>query len=371
MKLLYITSFEKTSGLANRFQVLAMAREFTRQLGQDFFFGASDFVVSEGDLSVHNFGTAKSYRLAFRVLRFCRKNDIKNIFCREPKLMFFVIFWNKLFFRLPLKTIYEIHELVEGGFQKKFIEKFLAKRVSLNVLLTKCMAAIYGKLYRIGVERIVVASDGVDITTFDIPITIIESRRKYNLPIDPPIGRAGKKIIGYFGRFKTMDMDKGLNDILQSLKFLPDDIVCLAMGGKKRDRDFYSEQAKKFGVADKVIFVEQFSQEILAEYQKACDILLMPFPWTTHFACYMSPLKMFEYMASGRPIIATDLPSIREVLNEKNAILIKPDNPDALAVAIKKLIANPTSGELLAKQARKDVENYTWEKRVKRILKVI
>jgi len=361
MKLLYITSFEKTSGLANRFQVLAMAREFTRQLGQDFFFGASDFVVSEGDLSVHNFGTAKSYRLAFRVLRFCRKNDIKNIFCREPKLMFFVIFWNRLFFRLPLKTIYEIHELVEGGFQKKFIEKFLAKRVSLNILLTKCMAVVYIKLYDVVAEKIIVAPDGVDIPTFDIPMTNDEARRKYNLPID-------KKIIGYFGRFKTMDMDKGLNDILQSLKFLPDDIVCLAMGGKKRDRDFYSEQAKKFGVADKVIFVEQFSQEILAEYQKACDILLMPFPWTRHFACYMSPLKMFEYMASSRPIVATDLPSIREVLNEKNAILIKPDNPDALAVAIKKLIENQTLGELLAKQARKDVENYTWEKRIKKIL---
>ena len=50
---------------------------------------------------------------------------------------------------------------------------------------------------------------------------------------------------------------------------------------------------------------------------------------------WMSPLKMFEYMAAARPIVASDLPALREVLNENNALLIPPDNATALAAAFR------------------------------------
>lgn len=364
MKLLYTTSFEKTSGLANRFQVMAMSKAFKNSLGKDFFFGASDFEDPKGQIKVINFGTSKSFFLSFKILKFVKKEKIDYIFCREPRLLFFIHILNSLFFHLKVKTIYEIHELASKNIRQKFFEKKLAKMVDFNILLTGHMAEEFKKKYKVLDNKITVLSDAVDLEIFDVNVSKDEMRIKYNLPQD-------KKIIGFFGRFKTMGMDKGISDILESMKNLPNDIVFLAMGGKRRDREEYEEKAEEIEVKDRVIFVEQFEQNILAEYQKAVDILLMPFPYTNHFAFYMSPLKMFEYMASKRPIIATDLPSVREILDKETAVLVPPGDPEKLGEVIIDLLLNPEKGQKLANNAYEKVKNYTWEKRVERILKFL
>ena len=80
---------------------------------------------------------------------------------------------------------------------------------------------------------------------------------------------------------------------------------------------------------------------------------------------------MFEYMASGTPIVASDLPSIREILNEDNALLVEPDNPRALAGVIKKVFQNRESVEKISEQAYQNVQDYTWQKRAERILDFI
>ena len=82
------------------------------------------------------------------------------------------------------------------------------------------------------------------------------------------------------------------------------------------------------------------------------------------------PLKLFEYMASKRPIVASDLPSIKETLrNEKNAILVKPDNPQALAEGIKRVLIDKELADRISEQAFKDAQEYSWEKRSGRIFK--
>jgi len=97
----------------------------------------------------------------------------------------------------------------------------------------------------------------------------------------------------------------------------------------------------------------------------------MPFPFNEHYAYFMSPLKMFEYMASQRPIVATNLPSTREVLNENNAVLVEPDDSEKLAKGIKKVLDNKELSQKIAEQAYLDVKKYTWEKRVKDIIKLL
>ena len=87
---------------------------------------------------------------------------------------------------------------------------------------------------------------------------------------------------------------------------------------------------------------------------------------------HTSPLKLFEYMAAGRPIVASDLPSLREVLRHgDNAWLVQPDDPAALAQGIQHLLAEPALAARLAAQAQEEVQAYTWEQRAERILSFV
>ena len=85
-------------------------------------------------------------------------------------------------------------------------------------------------------------------------------------------------------------------------------------------------------------------------------------------ARYLSPMKLFEYLGSGRAILSSDLPVLQEVLNPGNAVLLPPNDITAWEAAIRDLESNPDLRQRLAHQARCDAEKYTWDKRAIRIL---
>jgi len=84
---------------------------------------------------------------------------------------------------------------------------------------------------------------------------------------------------------------------------------------------------------------------------------------------FTSPIKLFEYMASRRPIVATALPSVKEILEDgKNALIVEPNSEDSLYYGIKRALDDRELAERLALQASNDARNYTWEERAKKIL---
>lgn len=115
----------------------------------------------------------------------------------------------------------------------------------------------------------------------------------------------------------------------------------------------------------------------VAGYIAAFDIVLLPnqrvvhiFGGTTDISRWTSPLKMFEYMAAGKPILCSDLPVLREVMIEgRNCLLCAPDEPAEWVAGVKRLQSDPSMRMLLGKQARSDfLANYTWRKRAERVL---
>jgi len=109
-------------------------------------------------------------------------------------------------------------------------------------------------------------------------------------------------------------------------------------------------------------------------YQAACDVLLMPYQHQVavssggDIAEFCSPLKMFEYMATGRMIISSDLPVLREVLNERNAAFCAPEDEVAWQAALERAVSDPSWRLGLGQQARQDVEQYSWPRRVQRVV---
>jgi len=119
--------------------------------------------------------------------------------------------------------------------------------------------------------------------------------------------------------------------------------------------------------------------EVIPLYQAAADVLLMPYSRSISassgqdIAEVINPMKMFEYMASGRAIVSADLPSIREVLNEGNAVFVETGNWELVIrewkAAIESLLAEEPRRAALGAQARRDVKEMSWVKREERIIK--
>ncbi len=114
----------------------------------------------------------------------------------------------------------------------------------------------------------------------------------------------------------------------------------------------------------------------LPEYLAACDVLLMPYQRRVTVnggdtAAVMSPMKMFEYMAADRLIISSDLPVLREILDERNAVLCDPEDDLEWVEALKRAENDRNWREELARIAYQDAEKYTWRKRVRLVLKGI
>jgi len=259
---------------------------------------------------------------------------------------------------IGFKVIFECHTISHK--QKLFF--WFARRAHRIIAIS---GALKDAFIREGFEEshILIAPSGVDLSIFATPISKKDAREKLNLAQDA-------KIILYTGNFTTMGEDKGIADIIRALPELAG-VTFVAAGGTAPDVERYNSLAKEVGVDDKVMLFPHAPQSTLALYQQAADVLLMPFPDTPHYRNHMSPVKMFEYMASDRPIVASDLPTIREVLNETNAAIVLPGNPHSIASAVQKLLTDSVYGEALAKQARADVEQYSWKKRSERILSFI
>jgi len=241
---------------------------------------------------------------------------------------------------------------------------FFINRIGGLVLITQKVKEEFLEL-GIPKEKILVAADGVDLKIFDIEMSKVEARKILNLP-------PNKAIIGYTGRFKTMGMDKGINDILKAITLSKNkEIVFVAVGGSVEDIEYYQKIVDELNIASQVMILGYKKQTELAIYQKACDILLMPFPFNEHYAYYMSPLKMFEYMAAKRPIISSDLPSVRDVFNEVNCLFCRSGDADDLRQKIELLIENKELSNSISQKAYSEIGNYTWGKRANNIIKFI
>ena len=222
-----------------------------------------------------------------------------------------------------------------------YLHKLMLHSVKRFIVLT---SFIKKRFMEIGVPegKILIAPDGVDLNKFG------------NFAGDFEIKGLSEKdfVYGYIGTLKTMGMEKGIAISLKALTLLPVGYKFLVVGGEKIDVEYYKNMSIDLGVSDRVIFTGEISYSNISKYATKCDVFVAPFPENEHYNFYMSPLKIFEYMASKKPIIATNLPSLREVLTDgENALLIPVGHTQALADAIIKLKENPEYGRKIAEKA--------------------
>lgn len=157
----------------------------------------------------------------------------------------------------------------------------------------------------------------------------------------------------------------GVEDIVHALSYMPKD-VCFVVVGKKADGKHSLENlAESFGLSDRFKCIPWVSRDKVVDYILSSDILVIP---KSGAKPGNSPTKMFEYLATRRPIVAADTLPMREVLHDKiNASLVDYPNPQALSGAVNYIREHPEYKEKIVLQAMKDADLYTWEARAKAI----
>jgi glycosyltransferase involved in cell wall biosynthesis len=267
------------------------------------------------------------------------------------------------FFKPRYKLAYEAHRLSTGR-GGRWLQRQTVRRVGTIISVTAQLSQELAKLMPSGSpQKFLVAHDGIRADRFASVLGRDEARGIVGWPQDA-------FVVGYVGRLHTMAMDKGVGTLVEALHGV-DSATLALVGGPDDMAEALRARWLELGLDGRYFLnAGQVAAEKVPLYLSAMDVCVMPMPWTEHFAFYASPMKLFEYMASRRPIVASDLPSTAEVVaNEESALLYPVGDVTALGAAIARLRDDPALRERLAANAYEEVmAHYTWAARAQRIL---
>ena len=246
-------------------------------------------------------------------------------------------------------TVYELHDFPQTLL---FVYQFLFKRVKLIVSTNEWKRDELVRRFGVSPDIILIERNAVDLARFPA-LSKEEAREKLKLKKD------GRYVV-YTGQLYVW---KGADTLAEAAQKSPE-IDFVFVGGVDSDLERFK---KRWQHVLNIHMVGQIAQEYVPLWQRAADVLVIPNTGKEEIAThYTSPMKLFEYMAAERPIVASDIPSIKEIVNDSSAYFAKPDDSSDFARVIKMALEDPGALEK-AKEARRIVEDHTWEKRAARI----
>lgn len=372
MRIAYLTTSDLTSTSANSVQVMKMAQAFLR-LGHDLVMTAAcqrgRRVLSEelserygvrevaealdcspvrGRFGIHVFNLRASW--------IAKKSASEVVVTRSVGAACFSAL-------LGLSVVFECHAPPAGFERHLFWTLLKSGKLRRIVFISDALKKIFFQRYR-GLKDtdFVVAHDGVDLHQFKNHPTPELAKSKFGYPKD-------RLVAGYCGH---LYQGRGIDLILQCAKRLPE-WTFLVVGGAEADVSDVRNRLLDLDIRNVELTGFQ-PNSIVPELMSVCDVLLMPYQEKVFVrggrldtSSWMSPLKMFEYLAMGRAIVSSDLPVLREVLDDDIAILVKPSNIGEWVERLKSL-ESKVLRDRLAVAARKVARNYSWNNRARDIL---
>jgi glycosyltransferase involved in cell wall biosynthesis len=214
-----------------------------------------------------------------------------------------------------------------------------------------------------------IAPDGVDLERYEKLPKPTRARKTLSKKIPGLINRF---TVGYTGNLYA---GRGIELIVTMASHLPD-INFLIVGGEPDSVSSLMESLKLKQI-ENVLVTGFIPNREIPLYQACCEALLMPYQDRVQassggdIAAYLSPMKVFEYLACGRVIISSDLAVLREVLDNTNAILLPPDDINAWVETLKMVQVDKATRDKLSTSAHETARQYSWESRAQAILKDI
>lgn len=375
MKIAYISTIQVPSDKANSIQVMKMSQAMT-QLGHEVTLilpGENQAQAEEKDWHklYEHYGLQTCFEIRYlplsekwerrlfdiQAVRLARAINADLIYARStPPAVTGLLFHHSV--------ILEMHQLPSGNFGPLWFKLFLKlnghKRL---VMITHALKSQLSKAYAMQLPSAsqIVAPSGVDLERFE------------GLP-DP---KSARKALGLKEDFTAVCTGhlypgRGMQIFLDLAKAIPV-VQFLWIGGREEDTALWQKKALEAGTPNAGFLGFRPNQSIPL-YQAAADVLMIPYDKKIgssgggDISEVSSPMKVFEYLASGRPIISSDLPVLREILNDKNAVLCSPADLIAWKSAILQFMTNKHLWQKLSAQSKMDARNYAWVDRCRKIL---
>lgn len=300
--------------------------------------------------------TTGSERFSKKSAKYIKSQKPNFVFCRSYFTPYYCV-------KFGLPTIMETHTIsydlpaLKKAFSVAEESNFLGL-VTINENLKKEYA-------KRGVpeEKIIVLEDGVDLSLFNIEDSKEIWRKELNLPLD-------KKLIVYVG---GLYKEKGIEQILLTAeKLQTEDFLFVLVGGKNNQIEEWKKYCKEKNIKN-ILFTGFASQIDVPKYLKSADVLIMPYDTEMNYKVMdintTSPLKLFEFMASKRPIVTTAIPVIEKVVkHNESAMLAEPNNINNLAEYVIELIENEQKSIDLSNKAYELAKQYEWKARCQEII---
>jgi len=292
----------------------------------------------------------------YSAAKYCKKLNVDLAYCRSYRIPYYCV-------KMGVPTIIETHTTnyehpdLQGIYEVSNDPNFKG--------LVTISEDIKKEHIRRGIpeRKVLVLEDGIDLDRFKINDNRHFWRKKLGLPTN-------MNLVVYCGHLYE---EKGIEHILLTAMMLSkENILFVLVGGFSKDINKWKEYCKKELISN-VFFVGFVNNSEVPKYLKAADALMMPYNTKVNFEVMdvntTSPMKLFEYMASNRPIISTTIPAISKVIeHDKSGMLVEPNNINKLSEYVLELIKNKEKSERVSINALNEVKNYTWNERCKKMI---
>ena len=356
-QLYYVTNTLIPANNAQSLQVIEMAKAFEAHLHENFLlvcpyvegFSEASFLSRRPQIPFARNGKVRYVLFGLWAVFFLLKqNGKKVVYTRDVGIAL-------LSALVGAKTFMEVHQGANTKFARlsfRFLAKF--SHNTRLVCITESLKTYYQQKFGFKEAKLLVAHDGYNDEIYGKKLSSDEKRQELFGP------HAGQIIVVHTG---SVYQGRGF-EVIEA--FLEDErFHFYQIGGQERDLAIWKERFKD---RKNLTFVGKVSRERVAEYQKTCDLLFYtitkqaPVHWCT------SPLKLFEYMAAQTAVIAANVGSIGEILDEEIAYLFLPGSRESLKEAKDLFLKDLKSGKV--RRAPEDYyEKYEWKKRTSYILR--
>jgi len=292
-----------------------------------------------------------------------RFKEPKNIYIRQGDINEFLFFLERLNQLSIKKIIFELHNLtfdIPNFYYWNFEKQYCYKKYLqfFNLLKNNPQRA---KLVTLTKSLVDIIRDKFN---YKEDIKIIPDAHNFmgEKPKDVNFNKEKIEII-YIGlTFKN----RGVEMAVKTLEFLPDKFHFRFVGGHKQEREGLRKRYYSFVRQQRLILEEPVPYSKVREKLLGADIAILPTP-LSEFARFTSPLKLFEYMSVGLPIVASNTPTFKEILTKNSALFFEPNNSRDLAEKVEYLAGNQKLAQKIGKNAFENSKKYTYKKRAERI----